>query len=263
MVPTPRTPEIFQTPIDEIDLTGLPAKSDPGFIDSLTSRYTLEYGARGWSATVVVSDGYLRVVAVPEEKTQPKTYLVALLNHGRFEDALPALQSLYGMVNDPDICFNYGVALAALDKVEESLAPLRACLKLDPSYDRAAIALSISCSKLEQYHEAESILRKAAKIQPDNALIKQNLAEILARAGRSVEALPFFRQAASLAPNNPACLMGLAQCLNSIAEHQAEALKVCKDLVKKFPDSPFTEAAKQILERAGKDYEIAKAMVGK
>jgi len=262
-VPTPRTPEIFQTPIDEIDLTGLPEKSDPGFIESLISRYALEYGARDWSATVVVSDGYLRVVAVPEAKTQPKTYLMALLNHGHFEDALLGLQSLYGMVDDPDICFNYGVALSELGKVEESLAPLRACLKLDPSYDRAAIALSVSYSKLEQFDEAESILRKAAKIKPENALIKHNLADTLARAGRTVEALSFFRQAASLAPSNPACLMGLAQCLNSIAEHKAEALKVCKDVVKKFPPSPFTEAAMQILVKAGDDDETAKAMAGK
>ena len=262
-MPTPRTPEIFQTPIDEIDLTGLPEKSDPGFIESLISRYALEYGARDWSATVVVSDGYLRVVAVPEAKTQPKTYLMALLNHGHFEDALLGLQSLYGMVDDPDICFNYGVALSELGKVEESLAPLRACLKLDPSYDRAAIALSVSYSKLEQFDEAESILRKAAKIKPDNALIKHNLADTLARAGRTVEALSFFRQAASLAPSNPACLMGLAQCLNSIAEHKAEALKVCKDVVKKFPPSPFTEAAMQMLLRAGDDDETAKAMVVK
>ena len=262
-MPTPRTPEIFQTPIDEIDLTGLPEKSDPGFIESLISRYALEYGARDWSATVVVSDGYLRVVTVPEAKTQPKTYLMALLNHGHFEDALLGLQSLYGMVDDPDICFNYGVALSELGKVEESLAPLRACLKLDPSYDRAAIALSVSYSKLEQFDEAESILRKAAKIKPDNALIKHNLADTLARAGRTVEALSFFRQAASLAPSNPACLMGLAQCLNSIAEHKAEALKVCKDVVKKFPPSPFTEAAMQILVKAGDDDETAKAMAGK
>ena len=262
-MPTPRTPEIFQTPIDEIDLTGLPEKSDPGFIESLISRYALEYGARDWSATVVVSDGYLRVVAVPEAKTQPKTYLVALLNHGHFEDALLGLQSLYGMVDDPDICFNYGVALSELGKVEESLAPLRACLKLDPSYDRAAIALSVSYSKLEQFDEAESILRKAAKIKPENALIKHNLADTLARAGRTVEALSFFRQAASLAPSNPACLMGLAQCLDSIAEHHAEALKVYKDVVKKFPDSPFTEAAKQKLINAGENVEIAKAMAGK
>ena len=262
-MPTPRTPEIFQTPIDEIDLTGLPEKSDPGFIESLISRYALEYGARDWSATVVVSDGYLRVVAVPEAKTQPKTYLMALLNHGHFEDALLGLQSLYGMVDDPDICFNYGVALSELGKVEESLAPLRACLKLDPSYDRAAIALSVSYSKLEQFDEAESILRKAAKIKPENALIKHNLADTLARAGRTVEALSFFRQAASLAPSNPACLMGLAQCLNSIAEHKAEALKVCKDVVKKFPPSPFTEAAMQMLLKAGDDDETAKAMVVK
>lgn len=55
---------------------------------------------------------------------------------------------MYGMVDDPDICFNYGVALSELDRAEDSLAPLNKCLNLDPSYDNAAIAIGVSLSKL-------------------------------------------------------------------------------------------------------------------
>lgn len=95
------------------------------------------------------------------------------------------------------------------------------------------------------------MLKTAAKIQPNNALIKQNLAATLARAGKHVEALPYFRQATSLAPDNPAVLMGLARCLDTIDTHKKEALKVYKDVVKRFPDSQFAEDAKQILNRAG------------
>ena len=102
------------------------------------------------------------------------------------------------------------------------------CLNLDPSYDNAAIAIGVSLTKLERYDEAEFVLKTAAKIQPNNALVKQNLAATLARAGKHVEALPYFRQAASLAPDNPAVLMGLARCLDSIDAHQKEALKVYK-----------------------------------
>jgi hypothetical protein len=45
--------------------------------------------------------------------------------------------------------------------------------------------------------------------------------------------------------------MGLARCLDSIDTHQKEALKVYKDVAKRFPDSQFAEDAKLILNRAG------------
>ena len=250
---TPKAPVIFQLPLDALNRNDLPPRDDPGFDQALITRYALEYGLKGWSAAVVVSDGFLRVVAVPQQGIEPKAYLLGLLQHGYIEDALPGLEAMFGMVNDPDIAFNYGVALSELSRVEESLVPLNKCLNLDPSYDNAAIALGVSLAKLERYDEAEIVLKAATKIQPDNALVKQNLAATLARAGKPQEALPYFRQAASLAPNSPSALMGLAQCLDSIddPDHQKEALKTYKEVVKKFPDSQFTEAAKQILNRAG------------
>jgi tetratricopeptide (TPR) repeat protein len=246
-----QAPEIFQRPLTSLDLTGLPPTTDAGFEEAVIMQYAMQYAAKGWTAAVVVSDGMVRVVAVPQQGIEPKTYLMGLLHHGYIEDALPGLEAMYGMVDDPDICFNYGVALSELGRVEESLVPLNKCLKLDPSYDNAAIAIGVSLSKLERYDEAELVLKTAAKIQPDNALVKQNLAATLARAGKFVEALPYFRQAASLAPDNPAVLIGLARCLDSIDAHQKEALKVYKDIVKKFPDSQFVESAKQNLNRAG------------
>ncbi len=246
-----QAPEIFQRPLTSLDLSGLPPTTDSGFEEAVIFQYAMQYAAKGWTAAVVVSDGMVRVVAVPQQGIEPKAYLMGLLHHGYIEDAIPGLEAMYGMVDDPDICFNFGVALSELGRVEESLVPLNKCLNLDPSYDNAAIAIGVSLSKLERYDEAEEILKAAAKIQPDNALVKQNLAATLARAGKHVEALPYFRQAASLAPNNPAVLMGLAHCLDSIDEHQKEAQKVYKEVVKKFPDSQFAETAKQILNEAG------------
>jgi len=246
-----QAPAIFPRSLTSIDLSGLPPTSDPGFEQAVIMQYAMQYAAKGWTAAVVVSDGVVRVVAVPQQGLEPKTYLMGLLHHGYIEDALPGLEAMYGMVDDTDICFNYGVALSELGRVEESLAPLNKCLNLDPGYDNAAIAIGVSLCKLERYDEAEFVLKTAAKIQPDNALIKQNLAATLARAGKLVEALPYFRQAASLAPDNPAVLMGLARCLDSTDAHNKEALKVYKDVAKRFPDSQFAEDAKQILNRAG------------
>jgi tetratricopeptide (TPR) repeat protein len=246
-----QAPDIFQRSLTSLDLTGLPPTTDSGFEEAVIMQFAMQYAAKGWTAAVVVSDGMVRVVAVPQQGIEPKAYLMGLLRHGYIEDALPGLEAMYGMVDDPDICFNYGVALSELGRVEESLAPLNKCLNLDLSYDNAAIAIGVSLSKLERYDEAEVVLKAAAKIQPDNALVKQNLAATLARAGKHQEALPYFRQAASLAPDNPAVLMGLAHCLDSIEAHRKEAQKVYKNVVKRFPDSQFAEAAKQKLNQAG------------
>lgn len=245
-----QAPEIFQIPLASLNQAGLPSHTDPVFEQAVIAHYALQYAAKGWNAAVVVSDGIVRIIAVPQQGVEPKTYLIGLLQHGFIADALPGLEAMYGMVDDADICFNYGVALSELGRVEDSLAPLSKCLRLDPSYDNAAIAIGVSFSKLKRYDEAETVLKAAAKIQPDNALIKQNLAATLARAGKYVEALPFFRQAVSISPS-PATMMGLAQCLDSIADHRKEALKVYKELVRRFPDSQFTEQAKAILNRAG------------
>lgn len=247
-----QAPEIFQIPLSSLTLPGLPPPADARFEQAVIGQYALQYAAKGWSAAIIVSDGMVRVVAVPQHGIEPKTYLMGLLHHGYIEDALPGLEAMYGMVDDPDICFNYGVALSELGRVEESLPPLNRCLNLDPSYDNAAIAIGVSLSKLERYEEAEFILKSASKIKPDNALIKQNLAATLARAGKFEEALPYFRQAASLAPDNPAIQFGLARCLDSLdVPKKIEALKIYKEIAKRFPDTQFAEDAKLILNQEG------------
>ena len=75
---TRQAPEIYQKPIDEIDLAGLPPRGTEGFDQTLIARYALEYAARGWNAIVTVDDKFIRVVAVPEHGIDPKangTYL--------------------------------------------------------------------------------------------------------------------------------------------------------------------------------------------
>lgn len=98
----------------------------------------------------------------------------------------------------------------------------------------------------------EATLLAASKSDPENAELKHVLATTLARNGKFKDALIYFRQAASLAPDNPAALMGVAQTLNSIDEHNVEALAVYAKVAHRFPDTVFGKVAKQILARAEK-----------
>lgn len=250
-MPSPKAPEIYQRSLADFPGSDLPPDQHA---EQVIASISLNYAAKGWNAAVTVNDGMVRVLAVPQSGLAPKEYLLGLLRSGFIEDALAGLEAMYGMMDDADIDYNYGVALSELGRVEESLVPLRRCLSLDPDYTNATIALGVSLSKLGRYDEAEAALRLAASSQPDNALIKQNLAATLARAGKPLEALPFFRQAVSLAPNNPSALLGLAQCLNEIGgDHRKEALKVYREVAKHFPDTDIAEVAKKVLNQQARD----------
>ena len=91
-----QAPEIFQLPLTSLDLTGLPSNTDPGFEQAVIAHYALQYAAKGWNAAVVVSDGIVRVVAVPQQGIEPKAYLLGLLRHRYIDDALPGLEANRG-----------------------------------------------------------------------------------------------------------------------------------------------------------------------
>lgn len=242
----PQAPEIFQTPIAQIDVTGLPPSGSPSFDQAVIARYALQYASKGWNAIVTVDDEYVRVVAIPERGIEPKKYVLGLLQHRYLEDALPILEALYGMVDDAEIAYNYGICLSELGKIEESVPPLERCVELDKDYTNAYVGLGVAYTRLGRNADAEKVLRQAIVQDPENAFAKRNLAAVLARSGRAAEALPYFRQAASLAPNDAGVNLGLAQCLDELGgEYRKEADKVYAEVVRRFPDHPTAEMAKK------------------
>ncbi|MEQ1924432.1 MAG: tetratricopeptide repeat protein, partial [Pyrinomonadaceae bacterium] len=246
----PQAPEIFQKPIAEIDLNGLPPRDIPGFSDAVIARYALEYASKGWNAVITVDDEFVRVVAIPENSIDPKKYVLGLLQHRYLDDALPILEALYGMVDDAEIAYNYGICLSELGRIEDSVKPLQRCTDLDADYTNAYVGLGVAYTKLGRNKDAERALREAIYQDPKNAHAKRNLAAVLARSGKHTDALPFFRQAVTLAPNDPGALLGLAQCLDTLGgDHRKESNKVYDEIARRFDDNPIAEVAKKALTR--------------
>ena len=247
---TPLAPEIFQKPIASIDLTGLPPRSSPDFDQAVITRYALEYANKGWNAVVTVDNEFVRVVAVPENGIEPKQYVLGLLQHHYLEDALPILEALYGMLDDAEIAYNYGICLSELGRIEESVPPLQRCVELDSEYTHAYVGLGVAFTRLGRNEDAERALRVALHQQPDNAHARRNLAAVLARSDKEKEALPLFRQVAALAPNDPGALLGLAQCLDALGgDYRKESSKVYDEIARRFDDHPTAEIAKKALTR--------------
>ena len=74
----PQAPEIFKRSLDDIKLDGLPPRDDPGFEDAVLQTSTLQYAAKGYTAAIVVQDGHVLGVAVPQEGVEPKQYILGL-----------------------------------------------------------------------------------------------------------------------------------------------------------------------------------------
>ncbi len=102
-MPSPKAPEIYQRPLAEFPGNELP--KDQHELQVITT-LSIEYAAKGWNAAVTIQDGMVRVIAVPQAGIAPKDYLLGLLRSGFIEDALPGLEAMFGMVDDPDIAYN-------------------------------------------------------------------------------------------------------------------------------------------------------------
>jgi len=81
----------------------------------------------------------LQALADVLERGEPKEYVLGLLQHGFLTDALPLLEVLDGMLDDPDIAYNRGVCLGELGRVADSIPVLQRCIQLDPYHTDAPL----------------------------------------------------------------------------------------------------------------------------
>ena len=246
----PQAPEIFKRSLDDIKIDGLPPRDAPGFEDAVLQTITLQYAAKGYTAAIVIQDGYVLGVAVPQEGVEPKQYILGLLEHRFLEDALPALEIMAEMTDDPEILYNYGVCLSEMGRVEESVAPLKACTEAEPDYAHAHAALGFSYVKLGELDKAEATLRSAADKLPDDLWINRNLAGLLAKRGKHEDAKPYFERALAANPQDVGTLYGLALNLEQLGpQNHEQAISIYQRIIELEPNSPIATEAKKALSR--------------
>jgi len=249
----PQAPEIFKKSLDDIDIEGLPSREDEGFKDAVVQAMILQYAAKDYTAMILVQGGHVLCIAVPQDGIDPKQYILGLLKQGFMEDALPALEVMAEMTNDPETLYNYGVCLSELGKVEQSIAPLKTCIELDPDYPHAYAALGFSYMKLGDLDRAETILRSAANKLPNDPWINRNLAGLLAKRGQYEDAKPFFERALAANPQDIGILYGLGLTLEKLGpDHYDRAIEIYQRIIELEPHSPVTAEAKDAVSRLAK-----------
>ena len=92
-------------------------------------------------------------------------------------------------------------AVAALERaggVRPALTAYQTFLKRWPANVNASVGLANAHHVLGELREAESVLRDAARQNPDSVIVLNNLAQTLSDEGRDAEALPVIERAAAL-----------------------------------------------------------------
>lgn len=250
----PQAPDIFKRSLDDIKIDGLPPRDEPGYEDHVLQAITLQYAAKGYSAAIVVQDGYVLGVAVPQEGVDPKQYIMGLLEHRFLEEALPALEVLAEITDDPEILYNYGVCLSEMGRVQESVAPLKACAEAEPDYAHVHAALGFSYVKLGELDKAEATLRNAADKLPNDLWINRNLAGLLAKRGKHEDAKLYFERALATNPKDVTTLYGLALNLEELGPQSHEqAIGNYQRIIELEPNSPIAAEAKQSVSRLAQE----------
>jgi tetratricopeptide (TPR) repeat protein len=250
----PQAPEILRIPYASFDVSVLPSNArEPGseaFDNAVLIYFAAKYAAKNFDAAVTCSDGIIRVLAWARGGLEPKTYVVGLLQHGALAEALPLLETMDEMMDDADIAYNRGICLSEMGRLEECIEPLERCLRIDLNYGNARIGLGVALARLRRSEEAEQVLRQALAAEPHNSFAARNLAAVLANLEKYAEAVPLLHQVLAMEPDDPTASLAIGECLEALGpDHKSEAIKVYKRLMKRFADTPLSDAAVAGLNR--------------
>jgi tetratricopeptide (TPR) repeat protein len=128
-------------------------------------------------------------------------------------------------------------------------------LRNNPQFAAGYAAYGYLLTKIDMRKEATAILLKANQIDPDIALVKNQLGNLLAEDGKPLQAAPYFIAAIKLEPNEPLYHYQLGTLL---AEARDEFLKAkTTEWTRASVDAAMHQAFKRAAELAPDRFEFA------
>jgi tetratricopeptide (TPR) repeat protein len=197
---------------------------------------------------------------------------MALREYETLVEVLPDL-----LAENPDhieIMINLGIALAALDRLDDAIVLHRRAVELAPDDSRALVALAVTMHK-QPYDVAalEALCRRTLAINPNNLDMRTMLGEALIWLGRFDEAAAALREALELQPDDPTASWLLASLTTNTAAIVIDDAAEIARLAAHFEDTGLPAAIRvnagfavgKRLDRAGNydaAFEVFKAANG-
>jgi tetratricopeptide (TPR) repeat protein len=184
-----------------------------------------------------------------------------LVDQGRFEDAMRAFERAFATSGDPLDLVDASWAAEDAGLMDDAMRLVSLALQLDPgcarAYARLAMIyrdlrrwadartmfekaleheaeerpsllclLGVTCRRLGDYEAAETLLRRAIAMEPDNDEFHHNLGSVL-QPSRPLEAVEHFRRALAIDPARPFSRREMAFALWS-ADRLDDAIAACE-----------------------------------
>ena len=178
-------------------------------------------------------------IAATIQKQMPKDapgYLLEGNIHAALKswpNAISAYRNGLHQVASPELAIKLHGALLASENTAEAEKHATAWLKEHPKDIAFHIYLGDLASARKNYAYATSQYQAALNIQPDNALILNNLAWVLGQT-KSPKAIEYAEKANRIAPNQPAFMDTLAMLLAEKGQHE-KALELLHSALKQAP----------------------------
>jgi tetratricopeptide (TPR) repeat protein len=124
---------------------------------------------------------------------------VVLYDLGRLEDALSCfVEILERQPQKSEVWFNLGVILYDLGKLEEAIAAFDRAVAIKPNFYQAWINRGVALKKLGRTQEALASLNQALQIQPHNPKAWMNRGNVLLHLGKTDRAIACYNRAREL-----------------------------------------------------------------
>ena len=163
----------------------------------------------------------------------------------------------------PGIYLNLGVALMAVDKIDESIDNFSRAIQIKPDFAEAHNNMGIALEKHGKLTEAISHYREALRIKPDYAEAHNNMGIALEKQGNFSEAISHYFEALQINPkyasahNNLGNAMAQQGNFEAAVYHYQEALRINPKYAGAYYNLGKIYASRKKIERAILYYEKA------
>ena len=147
---------------------------------------------------------------------------------------------------------NLADAHSGLRQYEEAAASYRVAITLSPMEAGYYNNLGIVLGNLGKTDEAIAALEKTAELNPTSASqAYYNLGAVMTNTGRSAAAVEAFKKAIEFDPENAEAYYQLGISYFGSVDTMKDAIPVLQKYLEMAPDSPNSEAARQLIAAAG------------